>query len=425
MSPNFGFITVRPTTLVDEAALETITGDYARSLEALGGRRWRDDPPPDEAAQLFLLVATGGTEQAILDLWTKRRKTQAGEALFLIAHPGNNSLPAALEVLARLHQDGAQGRIFYLEGPSDASGLTEIANTVHDISVRRTLDQARIGLVGTPSDWLVASSPEPSTVKKTWGPTVVPIAMDDVVGALQSVPKEELEAQAAALVAGAVEVREPTPSDITDVVRLYLALKGMVAEHRLDALTVRCFDFVQHHKTTGCFALAQLTDEGVIAGCEGDLVSTIGLLWAQKLLGANPWMANPAQLDPSENRLTLAHCTIPRSLVESYRLRSHFESGLGVGIQGMLAGGPATLLRIGGPKMDRLWLAEGEVLQSCSAENLCRTQVEIKLTRGGHVDDLLRAPLGNHLVLVFGHHLDRLRSWCEVAAHAVVISGTT
>jgi hypothetical protein len=46
-------------------------------------------------------------------------------------------------------------------------------------------------------------------------------------------------------------------------------------------------------------------------------------------------------------------------------------------------------------------------------ENLCRTQVEIRLTNGGTVADLLRAPLGNHLVLVLGHHLDRLRRWPE------------
>ena len=109
----------------------------------------------------------------------------------------------------------------------------------------------------------------------------------------------------------------------------------------------------------------------------------------------------------------LAHCTVPRTLVENYRLRSHFESGLGVGIQGTLPTGPVTLLRIGGRKMDRLWLAEGKILRSGEAENLCRTQVEIQLTTGGTVTDLLHAPLGNHIVMVLGHHLDRFKSWME------------
>ena len=150
-------------------------------------------------------------------------------------------------------------------------------------------------------------------------------------------------------------------------------------------------------------------------------MSTIGLLWASELLGATPWMANPARLDPERNTLWLAHCTVPRTLVESCGLRSHFESGLGIGIQGTMSTGPVTLLRIGGKKMDRLWLAEGEILRSGKAENLCRTQVEIKITRGGTVTDLLSAPLGNHLVLVFGHQLGRLRRWCEGAAQHIVV----
>jgi L-fucose isomerase-like protein len=413
MSQNFGFIPMRPSSLLGDAAFTAIIGDYVRALEGLGGVRWTADAIPDDQAQLFVLVATGGTEERILEVWAERRRASAGEPLFLIAHPGNNSLPAALEVLARLQQEGAHGRIFYLNGPDDASGLGEIADAVHDIDVRRALQRARIGLVGTPSDWLVASSPDASTVQAAWGPTIVPVEMEEVVKTLEAVSDADLEPHVDAFVAGATEVGEPTSADLGDVARVYLALKQVVADHRLDALTVRCFDFVQHQRTTGCFGLAQLTDEGIIAGCEGDLVSTVGLLWAHKLLGVTPWMANPAQLDPVRNALWLAHCTVPRTLVESYRLRSHFESGLGVGIQGTLAAGPITLLRIGGKKMDRLWLAEGEILRSGAAENLCRTQVEIQLTHGGTATDLLRAPLGNHLVLVFGHHLDRLRSWCE------------
>lgn len=195
-----------------------------------------------------------------------------------------------------------------------------------------------------------------------------------------------------------------------DVVKVYLALKKVVQEQKLDALTLRCFDLVLGLKTTGCFGLSQLTDEGIIAGCEGDLVSTVGLMWARELLGLTPWMANPAQLDAEKNELWLAHCTVPRGIVEDYSLRSHFESGLGVGIQGTLANGPVTLLRIGGKQMEELWLAEGEIMEAGDSEDLCRTQARIKLS-AGKISDLLEAPLGNHIVMVQGHHLKRLHDW--------------
>ena len=411
MVHQFGVVTVHPGTLLGEDKLEAIVGDYVRALENNGGKLWETNAVPEDDGQLLFLVATGGTEAVITNLWAARNRTSPGEPLFLIAHPGNNSLPASLEVLARLHQDGANGRIFYLSGPDDAEGLHEIVEAVHDIATRRELRRARIGLVGPPSDWLVASMPDAEVIQSSWGPEVVPIEMEEVETAFEAISEIDLREHADDLASGASAVREPTATDLGDVARLYLALKKTVADHRLDAVTVRCFDFVQHQRTTGCFALAQLTDDGVIAGCEGDLVSTVGLLWAHKLLGATPWMANPAQLDPARNTLWLAHCTVPRMLVETYSLRSHFESGLGVGIQGALPTGPVTLLRIGGKNMDRLWLAEGQIVRTGDAENLCRTQPEIQLTNGGSVTDLLRAPLGNHLVLIFGHHLARLQSW--------------
>jgi L-fucose isomerase-like protein len=413
MPRDFGIIPVHPGTLLGEGELESIIHAYLHALENIGGERYTADSHLDNGRPIFLLVATGGSEGVVLEWWKQRKRSSAEDPLWLIAHPGNNSLPAALEVLARLQQDGAHGRIFYLSGPDDDDGLREIEDAVHDTHVRSELQQARIGLIGAPSDWLVASTPDASTIRTTWGPTVVPVEMEEVVRSLEAISDDDLDPHAKPFVDAAAEVCEPTSSDLKNATRVYLALKKVVTDHELDALTVRCFDFVLCQRTTGCLGLAQLTDEGIIAGCEGDMVSTIGMLWAHRLLGVTPWMANPARLDPTNNSLWLAHCTVPRTLVERYRLRSHFESGLGVGIHGTLPSGPVTVFRIGGKEMNRLWLAEGEVVRSGNAENLCRTQAEIRLTSGGTVTDLLRAPLGNHVVMARSHHLDRLQRWWE------------
>ncbi|HZJ47701.1 MAG TPA: hypothetical protein VFD97_01545, partial [Acidimicrobiia bacterium] len=71
-----------------------------------------------------------------------------------------------------------------------------------------------------------------------------------------------------------------------------------------------------------------------------------------------------------------------------------------------------TVVRVGGNNMERLWLAEGEILHPGDEPDLCRTQVEIRL-QDGAVMELLNHPLGNHLVMIRGHHADRLRSWWE------------
>jgi len=311
-----------------------------------------------------------------------------------------------------VQQDDLRGRILYLRGADDTEGLARVEAALHDVAVRRQLHGTRLGLIGPASDWLVASMPSPGTVSDSWGPEVLPIPVAELEARYRTVSEDAIESAVALLREGVASIVEPDAPGLRDSARMYVAMRELVAEHRLDALTLRCFDLLLSDKTTGCFALSALTDSGVISGCESDLVSTIGLLWAQLLLGETPWMANPSQLDVEANTLVLAHCTVPRGLVENVRLRSHFESGLGVGIQGDLALGPVTLLRIGGKAMDRLWVAEGAITATGDNENLCRTQAHIALSRG-HVTELLHAPLGNHTILVSGHHADRLVEWFE------------
>jgi L-fucose isomerase-like protein len=377
----------------------------------MGGEAWEpfgiDGPAP-----LVVLVETGGTERTIVDIWRRRLETAAKAPVLLVAHAGNNSLPAALEAFARLRQDGMRGRVLFLASPDDARGLETVRSAVIDVDVWRLLRQSKIGVVGSPSGWLVASSPDPAVVRTVWGPQVVPVSLDQLT--------EAIRAEAAAggagresIADGAAGVREPGDGDITTAELVYAAVRHIVSQHGFSGIALRCFDLVEELGTTGCVALSKLADEGLAAGCEGDLVSTAAMLWIRLLLGETSWMGNPSAVDPEANTLVLAHCTVPRSMVDGYTLRSHFESGKGVALEGVLPGGPVTLVRIGGGEMDELWLAEGEITGSGSSESLCRTQVELRLTDGA-VTDLLERPLGNHVVLVRGRHAGRLRSWWEM-----------
>ena len=389
----------------DTSTLRELVESYASPLRALGGETW--EPGAGRAASpLVVFVATGGTERHILE----SAEFDAREPALLVAHPGHNSLPAAMEVLARVQQLGIRGQVHYLRGPADTDGLQRLAEALHDHRVRRALIESRIGLVGEPSDWLVASSPAIETVRTVWGPAVVPIPLE----AILSEPDQEIAARGEALArdfrAGAGALVEPAESDLLAAGRVHAMLRRVVEAGRLDAVAVRCFDLVLRQRTTGCLALAQLNDQGIIAGCEGDLVATVTMLWLHRMIGSIPWMANPSRIDLDGGLLSLAHCTVPRSLSGAYRLRSHFESGLGVGIQGTMPTGPVTLVRIGGARMERLRVIDGDLRCNTDHADLCRTQVEIEVGRD-FLQDLLAQPLGNHMVVMSGHHAATLRRW--------------
>lgn len=87
---------------------------YVHLLESAGLAVFQRDSK-SLAGPIVFLLGTGGTEGQVLS----HLGTHAGQPVWLLAHPDANSLPAALEVLARLQQDGHHGRIFYLRGPDD------------------------------------------------------------------------------------------------------------------------------------------------------------------------------------------------------------------------------------------------------------------------------------------------------------------
>ncbi len=358
--------------LHDPGAVEALVQPWRSMLADCGAQELAQD---SSEHPLALLLLTGGTEALALRIHERR----PSQALLLLAHGAHNSLPAALETLAALRQRGAPAMLVLLDGPDDPESALRWG--LHGAHTQRAMLGARLGLLGGPSSWLVASKPRPELVLERWGPLVVELAMAKLLDRLGPAP---------------------------DADAVHSALAALVADHRLDAVTLRCFDLLGERGTTACLAMARLGEAGVPAGCEGDLPSAVALLWVRLLLGAVPWMANPARLEA--RGLWLAHCTVPLNLVSSHRLDTHFESGLGVGVAGRFEPGPVTLLRIGGAGMERLWVVESEILEAGSAPDQCRTQALVHLDHGQR-ERLLEHPLGNHIVLVPGHHGAQLERW--------------
>lgn len=352
-----------------------------------------------------LLIVSGGTEHL-----APAACEGAPGPVILLAHPEQDSLPAALEVLGRLRQQGRGGRIVLIN--ETVAGDDALARLARHLEVHRRLHSARLGRIGMPSDWLVASMPSAGLVAATWGPEVVDVPLAEVTEALHDGNHDETAAIRAAIVSGAESVREPSFAELGAAAAVAAALRRVVGRHRLDACTVRCFDLVGDHATTGCVALSRLLDEGVVAGCEGDVPATLTMLVLQLLTGEPAFMANPQDFDLAAGTLDLAHCTIARRMVSRYALRSHFESSLGVGIAGTIDRGPATLARIGGTSLRDLFAADAEVVAGGDSPRRCRTQVRVRL--GSPVTDLLAHPLGNHHVLARGHWSRDLREYHEL-----------
>jgi len=371
---------------------ETVDGVVARARERLAGLGHEvvvleagDEPRPDQP--LLLLVVTGGVEHLALSAASRHP-----EPPVLLTHADNNSLPAALEVLARLGLEGRGGLIAPLGG--DAAAAHRLEAALAAVAARGRLRQSRLGSVGGPSPWLVASSPEPAAVAARHGCRILELGLEELLADIAEVPEVE-----AGEVARSLAPVDPA-GEVARAARVELGLRALVARHRLDAVTVKCFDLLEATGTSGCLALSRLNDEGVVAGCEGDLPALVTMLLLVAAGGGPTFMANPQELSLADRTLWLAHCTVPRRLCSEVALTTHFESGRSVAVAGVLRPGPFTLARLGGADLGKLFMAEGEVVASAASPNRCRTQVLVRLEGG--LEELLERPLGNHHVLAPG-----------------------
>jgi L-fucose isomerase-like protein len=399
----FGYATVA-SDLHDAATVDQIVADVRSTLDRLGGVSVEAaDALPD--VPLAILAATGGTEAAIDQLVRQRRRVVPFEPVLVLAHPLHNSLPSALEAMARVHMDGGRGRIVQVAADRPAS-LTE---SIADVTAIHRLHRTRLGQVGQPSPWLVASVPDRDLLRRGWGVEVVDVDIGETIDACRTGDPGAARPVAMRYSRGA----PPTP-ELLDAAALHPVLVATADRAHVDAITVRCFDYLGTLHTSGCVALAELNDAGFVAGCEGDVASAVAMLLVRVLLEQPSWIANPAVIDEAEDRLLLAHCTVAPSMVDDVELHTHFESGLGIGLRGRFAPGPATLIRLGGPALERLWVANATIEHAGDADDLCRTQVSVRLDDSS-AQQILDAPLGNHIVLFHGHHRDRIERWWRLA----------
>lgn len=342
-----------------------------------------------------VLIGTGGTEHMFKAIFPQLKGS--GKPVTLISTNYHNSLPASLEILYWLKQQGVENMVL-LHGPVEGM-VAEIKMRECLAEVDKKLKQLKIGMIGSSSDWLIASEVDKEGVMDKWGVSFVDIPVQELVNSRELFSLQEIN-QALIDFSNADYTRGISGSGMMEAVRVYLGLEKIVNEYGIGALTLRCFDLLDSIKNTGCLALSRLNDQGIPAGCEGDIPALFTMIIYYFLTGQPSFMANPAQIQA--DGIVFTHCTVPTRLVASYGYQPHFESGLGVAIAGSFVEGPVTVSKIGGKKLDRFFSQDGEITAALANSNLCRTQVKVKLYQGE--DYFLKAPLGNHHIIVPGHY---------------------
>ena len=332
----------------------------------------------------LILIQSGGSEGLFLENFSKLKAPY-----YLLTYGNNNSLAASLEILSYLKDNNLDGEV--LHGSNEY-----IIDRVKSLAKGET--KYRLGVIGKPSDWLIASAVNYDSAKRFHGIDLVDVSIDEIrTRYAESINDYNLSF-------------DYDKDEIDKALRLHKVLEGIKTDYNLDGLTIRCFDLLGNLKTTACLSLALLNKEGIVATCEGDIPTMVSMHILNKITGQRGFQANPSRIDATSGKMILAHCTLPLDMVDKYYLDTHFESGIGVAVKGYLKEEKVTIFKLSRNLKD-YFVTSGRILRNLEESNLCRTQIEVAVDNS--INYFLTRPYGNHHVVIYGDYKTEIEEYMQ------------
>ena len=330
----------------------------------------------------LILIQSGGSEGLFLENFAKLK-----EPYYLLTYGHNNSLAASLEILSYIKDHNLDGEVLHGDTSYLSNRINELLNK-----------KERLGVIGKPSDWLIASIVDYNEASKLHNIELVDISIDKVLEYYNE-DYEKLDLNF-----------DYDQKEIDKAIKLHQVLLKIKDEYNLSGLTIRCFALLDKLNTTSCLSLALLNKDRVIGTCEGDVPTMVSMHILNKVVGQAGFQANPSRIDVKNCKMVLAHCTLPLDMVDEYTLDTHFESGIGVAVRGKLHEDVITIFKLSRNLKD-YYVTTGKIIRNLTEDNLCRTQIEIEVD--SNIEYFLNRPYGNHHVIVYGDHKKEIQEYMD------------
>ncbi|MDE0299652.1 MAG: hypothetical protein OXN17_13550 [Candidatus Poribacteria bacterium] len=281
-------------------------------------------------------------------------------------------------------------------------------------ALKSRLRRARIGLAGNHVNGMTHPAPNEFALKRVLGPRVVPLDVPMMLQRAEEMPDDEAEQCWGRVVHRAGKCTVPL-KDGVDSTRIYAAMRELVAEHGLTALTVGCYP---HLMGRVCLSSSLLADEGIPMACEGDVHGAVCQYILMMLTGQPTH--NTDWLDPlDDDTVIFSHCGLG-----SFSLA---ESGAAVtlepvrlmdqGVCALFTGkpGPVTMLDLTATTDGyQCAVMEGEALptEMVFPGNPVRVRFKKPLEEVMHW--IHREGIGHHWMIGYGHVGAELRAWAGI-----------
>jgi len=296
----------------------------------------------------------------------------------------------------------------------DAGCLRRAMSYLRAAALKGRLRRARVGSAGHRIGGMTHTAPNEFMLKKVIGPRVVPLDLTMMLERASQVPEAEALRLWRHLCAGAGACRA-SEQDGVRAMQVYAAVKDLVEESDLDALTIGCYP---HLMGRVCLAASLLADQGVPLACEGDVHGAVAQLMLTLLTGRPTH--NTDWLDPAgEHEVVFTHCgsgsfSLARdpAQIELAPVRLMDQ---GVCALFPARPGPVTLIGLlARPEGYQCALMEGEAVESEMVFPGNPLQVRFERSVGELVDWVFEEGIAHHWMAGYGHVAQEVRDWAGI-----------
>ena len=270
---------------------------------------------------------------------------------------------------------------------------------------------SRIGLLGAHAPGFIAMDADPFALFSQFAAQLHRLSLPQFLDRVRAISESAIRADLDRVRALNLPMHGVTDADLPMNSRYYLALRDLIDEESLDAVSIQ--DWPELPQMLGQWpylAMSRLTDEGQIVTMEGDVDGTFLGLAGQRAGAGFGFLTDWLEHDDQNIRFWHAGMA-PLSWCTSPRLARHFNTDQPLVVDGSFrAGEPMTVARIWpcdggyrGMAFEGLTIPDPRPLTGNTS--LLRVSADVNPL----FESLLHAGMPHHVALFRGHHRDRLQ----------------
>lgn len=278
------------------------------------------------------------------------------------------------------------------------------------------LQANRIGLFGEHPPGFETCRFDPGWLERVLGVAVERVALDELFAAARALPADAILPVMARARAELADLDRLERAPVEGTLRLYAALRQRVEQAGLGAVAVRCWpETFTEMGCAVCGAMGMLSEDGVPAACEADVMGNVTSLLLQAISDEPPFLVDLVDIDAADDTAVFWHCglaprsmanpaTPPRAEIHANRKKPLLQSFA-------LRPGRVTVARLSQARNEpQLVLAGADMLDRplpyCGTAGVARFDAPVTAVLGR----LMALGLEHHVSFAYGEHRPVLRA---------------